>query len=141
MKHISILKSFLLRFFVAITLVIASYNPSYHSYYHWMTESAGHLSIAHALLGVVLIIIWSVYIQATVRSLGTFGVFLAALFLISFTALILDWSYFPSIDNSVLIYLSEVIIAGILTIGLTWSHIRKYLTGQMDVSNVGNDEE
>lgn len=117
-------------------LVFATYNPTGWSYFHWVGdllrgnwEDIGPLL---ALGGIVLIIGWVIFLRATVRSLGAFGTSLAIAFFAIVIWLLVTW--FPSLtDSSVLIYLLLIGAAGVLSIGISWSHIRRRMTGQIDV--------
>ncbi len=85
-----------------------------------------------ALGGIVLIIGWAIFLRATTRSLGVFGTFLAIAFFAILIWLLMTW--FPALTgNSELIYMLLTGVAGVLSIGISWSHIRRRVTGQIDV--------
>ena len=68
--------SVLLRWLAALFGVFATYNPSGYSYYHWLRQDGGSVSL-RVLVGVALMIFYVVYLRATLRSLGPIGIGLA----------------------------------------------------------------
>lgn len=71
---------FLLRLIAAAILVFAFYNLSGNSYYHWLSKNISSPTPLLALAGILLLIGWTIYLRATSRSLGAFGLVLAAAF-------------------------------------------------------------
>jgi apolipoprotein N-acyltransferase len=133
-------QGFLLRFIFALILVFVTYNPSGISYYHWASEifASQDLSISppFALISIILLIGWTVYLRATLRSLGGFGLILA----FAFFAIIIWWLVdlgLLGIDRfSVLTYIILLLTSAVLAVGMSWSHIRRRLSGQTDVDDV-----
>lgn len=128
--------NYLIRLGAALLLVFATYNPTGWSYFHWAGEvlsgSWDDVAPLMALGGIVLIIGWAIFLRATIRSLGAFGAFLAITFFGILIWLLVTW--FPSLtDSTDLIYLLLIGLAGVLSIGISWSHIRRRVTGQIDV--------
>lgn len=128
--------NYLIRLGAAMVLVLATYNPHGWSYFHWAkdTFAAGFSEIDPllALGGVLLVIGWAIFLRATSRSLGVFGTLLAAAFFGILIWLLVTW--FPSLtDNVSITYLFLLGLAGVLSMGISWSHIRRRVTGQIDV--------
>lgn len=130
---------FLLRLLVAFVLVFSTYNPSGYSYYHWVSENISDLTPMIALAGVLLLIGWTIFLRATFRSLGPFGLLLAAAFLGVLLWMMVDWGWFHADSIKALTYIALVVLCGILAIGVSWSHIRRRITGQIDVDDVEGD--
>ena len=130
---------FLLRFIAAFVLVFATYNPSHYSYFHWVKDNLSEPSPWMALAGIVLLIGWTIYLRATARSLGAFGLFLAAAFFGAILWLVIDWGLVHVDSVKAVTYIVLVIMCGILAVGISWSHIRRRLSGQVDVDDVEED--
>jgi hypothetical protein len=130
---------FLLRFLAAFILVFTTYNPSGYSYYHWVTGNLDNLDPLMALAGILLLIGWTIYLRATARSLGAFGLLLAAAFFGAILWLVIDWGLLNVDSVTAMTYIILVIMCGILAIGISWSHIRRRMTGQVDVDEVEGD--
>jgi len=132
--------SFFIRFGFALVLVYATYNPSGYSFYHWAKEAVFGEALAltppFAMSAVVLLIGWTVYIRATLRSLGGFGLSLA----VAFFAIIVWWLVdigLLGIDSvSIFTYIILFLLAAILATGMSWSHIRRKMSGQVDVDEI-----
>ncbi|MEW6996635.1 DUF6524 family protein [Colwelliaceae bacterium BS250] len=123
-----------MRFFFALALVLLTYNPSGYSYVQWAT-SAGFVPLV-LLAGVVLLIGWVIYIRATLRSLGTIGLMLAAVFFGAIVWLLIDWGWISLEETSAFTWVILIILAALLAIGMSWSHIRRRMSGQMDTDDV-----
>ena len=130
---------FLLRLLAAFILVFSSYNPSGKSYYHWVSDNINSLTPMIALAGVLLLIGWTILLRATFRSLGPFGLLLAAAFLGVLLWMMIDWGWFDADSLTAVTYITLVVLSGILAIGVSWSHIRRRITGQIDVDDVEGD--
>lgn len=130
------LSSFGLRFLFSAILVFATYNPEGYSYYDWVAGVFPSISIEQAFVGIALIIGWVIYLRATLRSLGMVGLVLAFTFFGLMIAMLFKWGWI-SLDASKLVsYIVEILIAVVLAIGMSWSHIRRRLSGQMDMDDV-----
>jgi hypothetical protein len=129
---------FLLRLCAAGVLVFSTYNPTGHSYFHWVTHLATFTPWV-ALAGVLLLIGWTIYLRATANSLGLLGLLLAAAFFGTLLWLFIYLGWIQAGSLRAMTWLTEIILCGILAIGISWSHIRRRLTGQIDVDEVDND--
>lgn len=127
-----------LRFLFALVVVFATYNPEELSYYHWAVKGFNFGPI-QLVVGIVLVIGWLVYIRATARSLGTIGLIVVAALCIALLWLFVDWGLIGLDSSRVVSYSALVIISIILTVGMSWSHIRRQMSGQYDMDDV--DEE
>jgi Family of unknown function (DUF6524) len=127
---------FILRLLFALALVLATYNPAGFSAYHWIRDaiSAGAVGAPHFLVGVLLLIGWSILWIATWQALNTFGVVLAALALGAVVWLLVDLEVLAADSSSAITWISLVCIATLLAIGLSWAHIWRRLTGQVEMA-------
>jgi len=138
MKPLTI-EGFLLRFLFALFLFMLTYNPSCYSYSHWLQNSFSDFSPLLGLAGISLIIGWVIYIRATFRSLGLVGLVLAGLFFAAIIWLLIDWGWL-SLDNvDAVSWVILVLLSAVLAVGISWSHIRRKISGQVDADDV--DEE
>ncbi len=132
--------SFFIRFAFALILVYASYNPSGYSLFQWAKESVFGETLAitppFAMSAIVLIIGWTVYLRATLRSLGTFGLTLAFAFFAIIVWWLVDLGWLGIDSVSILTYIILFLLAAILATGMSWSHIRRRMSGQSDVDDL-----
>ena len=138
MKSLTI-QGFLLRFLFALFLVMLTYNPSGYSYSYWLQNSFSNFSPLLGLAGISLIIGWVIYIRATLRSLGLIGLILAGLFFATIVWLLIDWGWLGLDNITVMNWVILILISVILAVGISWSHIRRKISGQVDADDV--DEE
>ena len=127
---------FVLRFITGLVLVMASYNPDGYSYYDWVANDFPSISAFQAFVGVALIVGWAIYIRAAIRSLGIIGLTLATAFFGTLLWLVIDMGLVSADNIRVITYLILVLLALVLSTGLSWSHIRRRLSGQMDTDDV-----
>ncbi len=128
--------SFLGRLIAALALVFATYNPSGYSYYHWARERLEQLDPLVALAGIVLLIGWVMFVRATLRSLGLLGLLLAGGFFGTLVWLAIDRGWLAADNVTALTYVVLVLLSAVLATGMSWSHIRRRLSGQLDVDDV-----
>jgi len=128
--------SFVWRFAGALLLVLATYNPSGYSFFHWVgnTESLG---AEHFVAGVIIVIGWVILIAATKRSLDTLGMVLGIVLLAGLVWLLIDLGVLSLDSASTITWVVLVCIALLLAVGLCWSHIWRRLTGQFEVDDDG----
>jgi hypothetical protein len=120
---------FVLRWLFAFLLLAATYNPTDWNFIRWV--------MSVAVLGSLLLIVgYIIYLRATMRSIGPIGMLLVlglvgALLWVAFD---LGWMNFESPTANTWIAL----VAGsfVLGIGLSWSHVRRRLSGQADMDDV-----
>jgi hypothetical protein len=101
-------------------------------------ENAGPLALK-ALVGIVLLIGWTIYLRATLRSLGGFGMVLVIALMVCLLWLLITWKVIPHGSTHAILCMAEVVISALLAVGMVWSHIRRRLTGQMDVDEIEGD--
>ena len=139
MKPLTV-EGFLLRFLFALLLVLLTYNPSGYSYAHWLEKSFSEFGPLLAISGITLIIGWGIYVRATLRSLGLVGLILAGLFFAAIIWLFIDWGWL-SLDNvNAVSWVILVLLSAVLAVGISWSHIRRKISGQVDADDVDEEE-
>ncbi len=132
------LLSFVWRWIAAIALVLVTFNPSGHSAYHWITSAIGGSTFGplHLLLVGVLLAGWAVFWIATWRALDTLGVLLSAIILGAIIWLLVDLGWVATDSVSALTWIALFCLATILAIGVSWSHISRRITGQVNVEDI-----
>jgi hypothetical protein len=130
------LSGFGLRFLFSAILLFTTYNPEGYSYFHWVKEVFPSVSIEQAFVGVVLIIGYVIYLRATLRSLGVIGLALAFAFFGLLVGMLFKWGWISLDGQKMLSYVVEILLAVILAVGMSWSHIRRRLSGQADMDDV-----
>lgn len=128
--------SFLWRWLFAAALVLGTYNPTDYSYISWSIAPGTTFGPVVAIVGLVLVICWIIYLRATFLSMGWLGIILGALLFACIVWLFVDLEWINLDATDSLTWVALVIISLLLAAGMSWSHIRKRLTGQIDVDDV-----
>ena len=128
--------SFLGRWIFAVILVFGSYNPSGHSYITWLLAEQTAFGPVVVIAGLVLLIAWIIYLRATFLSMGWLGVSLGAALFASIIWLLVNIGWLSLDSTGVITYLALLLMSLILATGMSWSHIRRRLTGQFDVDDM-----
>jgi hypothetical protein len=126
---------FAIRVAFALVLVLLSYNPSGYSYYHWMVESFTVFNVLVIPAGIILLIGWSIYIRATIRSLGPWGLLLSFGLFASLLWVVIDFGLVAVNNVTALSWIIEIIMSIVLGVGMSWSHVRRKISGQVDVED------
>lgn len=138
-------RNFAVRWVVALALVFGAFNPSGYSYYHWMAakfaapdSGVGPLEV---VVGLALLIAYIVYLRATLRSIGRIGALLVAAFLAALVWLFVDLGLLDPAEVTPMTWVSLSIVATVLAVGISWSHIRRRISGQLDTDDVGSGSD
>jgi hypothetical protein len=129
------LSGFLLRAAFALALVLLTFNPSGYSFVHMLEHGFPQITPLEAVLGVVLLIGWFVYLGATLRSIGVLGMALAVALFAALIWLIVSWGWITLSDRSVIAWISLVVLALVLAVGMSWSHLYLRWSGQATVDD------
>jgi hypothetical protein len=123
----------LIRIALSVALVIATFNPSGTSLFHWLTAPPLGITAEKAFAGVALLIAWFVCLRNAYVALGTIGLVLAGLLLGTFVWVLFDLRILESTSNTMLIWIGLVLLGVVLGFGLSWGLLRARATGQIDV--------
>ncbi|MFT5504833.1 MAG: hypothetical protein ACI8XC_002550 [Gammaproteobacteria bacterium] len=126
--------SFLWRLMVAMFLVFASYNPSGYSWVHGLNSEIP--LVYKTAAGVFLVIGWVMFLRATWNSLGPIGTILATAFFAIIIWLFVEWGLLALDNTSVMTWVGEFILTGVLAVGMSWSHVRRKISGQYDTDEI-----
>lgn len=127
---------FLIRWIIAFALLAATFNPSEYNYVQWVRSYGGmNISIA-VLAGLILLIGYIIYLRATLRSIGAFGMLLVLAVVGAGIWVLYDLGVLRLEDPSMNVWLGLGALSFVLAIGLSWSIVRRALSGQADVDDV-----
>jgi hypothetical protein len=126
--------SFIMRLVFAAALVFITYNPSGYSWVGYLQSEIPKVYLAAS--GIVLLIGWVMFLRATWNSLGPIGTILAVVFFGIIIWLFIEWGFFSLEDSSVIQWVVEIIVAAVLAVGMSWSHVRRRMSGQYDTDEI-----
>ena len=128
--------SFISRLVFALVLVFGTYNPTDYSYVSWVMNATTTFGPVTALVGVALLIAWIVFLRATFMSMGWLGIILGAALFGCVVWVFGDLGWLALDSSGAITWVALVLVAFLLAVGMSWSHIRRRLTGQFDVDDV-----
>ena len=131
------------RFVLAIVVVFATFNPWGKSFFRWAVApifatggGIGTVGPLKVLAGILLVIGWVICLQTTRRSLGVKGALLVAALLGTLVWLLIDQRLLTAGSSKSIALIVLLVLGGILGIGMSWSHLSRKLTGQVDTDQV-----
>lgn len=125
--------SFLGRWIFSLALVLGTYNPTQWCYYNWAMSPSTTFGPIVAIVGIILLIGWIMFIRATFMSMGWLGITLGAALFGCVVWLLVDQGWLSLDSQSTIAWVVLVILSLILAAGMSWSHIRRRMSGQFDV--------
>lgn len=126
---------FFLRWLFAFVLVAVTFNPTEWNYFRWTaTNYAEQLPLA-VLLGLVLLVGYIIYLRATLRSIGALGVFLVLAVVAAMVWVLFDYGWLTLDDSNIMVWLGIIAMSTVLGIGMSWSFVRRAMSGQYDVDD------
>lgn len=133
------LTGFLLRWVLALVLVFATFNPTGYSYFHWVQSGFADQQALKVLTGLMMVALYAIAVRATLRSIGVAGAALVLAIMGSIVWLMSDLGVLSFEDPGVFQWLVLIGISLVLGVGLSWSLIRRAITGQLDVDDVDQE--
>ena len=85
-------------------------------------------------LGLALLVGYVIYIRATIRSIGGLGMLLVIGLVGSLLWVLYDWGVLSVENTDLNVWMGLVSVSLVLGTGLSWSIIRRALSGQYDVT-------
>jgi hypothetical protein len=126
----------LLRWIGAFALLSVTYNPTPYNYIRWATDNFAASTPLVLLVGLLLAVGYLIYIGATLRSIGLFGVALVGAVTGLLVWVLVDYGILSLTSPQISLWLGILIASVVLGVGLSWSIIRQRLSGQATVDEV-----
>lgn len=128
--------SFALRWLFAFVLLAATYNPTEWNFTHWaMANWEGNLPVT-VLTALILLAGYIIYIRATLRSIGLFGMLLVLALVGAILWVLWDFGLLDLSNPQLSTWIGIFALSIVLGVGLSWSIIRRRLSGQVDTDDV-----
>ncbi|MGI3212531.1 DUF6524 family protein [Roseovarius tibetensis] len=127
---------FLARWVVAFVLLAATFNPTEWNFVSWARTHFDTQMPLTVLFGLILLVGYIIYLRATLRSIGGIGMGLVLAIVAVLVWVLQDYGVI-SFDNPTLnVWLALFALSFVLGVGLSWSHVRRKLSGQADMDDV-----
>ncbi|WP_428517037.1 DUF6524 family protein [Roseovarius sp.] len=127
---------FILRWALAFVLLAATFNPTRYNFIVWAQNNWDAQMPLTVLFALLLLVGYIIYLRATLRSIGAFGMGLILAIAAAIAWVLVDYGFLDLDDPSRNLWLGLVALSLVLGIGLSWSHVRRRLSGQSDMDDV-----
>ena len=130
------LGSLLGRLAFSVALVLLTFNPTGHSYFHWVADGFPSIQPLEAIAGIALLIAWLVFVRTTLAAIGTLGLALLVAFFAAVVWWVVSQGWLDVSNRSAMAWVVLLVLGLVLGIGMSWSHVRQQLSGQSSVDRV-----
>ncbi|MEM9032885.1 MAG: DUF6524 family protein, partial [Pseudomonadota bacterium] len=111
---------FVLRWVVAFVLLALTFNPTDLNFVRWSVTAWPTQMPLVILAGLVLFTGYIIYLRATLRSIGAFGMALIAALFGALIWVLIDYGVLTLQNRSLNVWLGLLVLSLILGIGLSW---------------------
>lgn len=126
----------LIRWGFALVLVMATYNPTQWNLVRWATANYSETLPVVVLVTLIVLLGWIIYVRATLRSIGPVGVVLILAVVGALVWVFYDQGWLDVGNTTVMTWIGLIALSLVLGIGMTWSIIRRSISGQLDVDEI-----
>ena len=128
---------FLLRLAAAFALLALTFNPTGYSYVDW---ARGHWAEAMPLIvlaGLLLAVVYVVFVTAVLRGIGAFGALLVLAVVAAAVWVMVDFGWVSLGEAGVMTWIVIAGLSVVLATGMYWGILWRRVSGQVEV----DDEE
>ena len=123
----------------ALALVLATFNPAGFSYYHWLRDGVPGITPAQAVVGISLLVLWIFLSRSMFQAIGLLGLLLMSAFTAALVWLFVSWGWLDVQNATTMTWVVLLALGLILGIGMSFAILRRELTGQASVDEVGDN--
>ena len=127
---------FLWRLVFSVALVLLTFNPTGHSYYHWLLDGFPSITPGEAVAGIVLLGAWIFFVRSTFAAMGALGVGLLLALFASIVWWVTSRGWLDLGNRDAMAWVVLGVLGVVLGVGMSWSHIRRRISGQASVDRV-----
>ena len=124
------------RIVFALALVLLTFNPTGHSYYHWLADGFPSVQPLEVVAGIALLGAWIFFVRSTMAAIGTLGLVLLLALFAAIVWWVVSLGWLDASNRSAMAWVVLLILGLVLGIGMSWSHVRREVTGQASVDRV-----
>jgi len=125
------------RFLFSLALVLATYNPTGYSFYHWITDFGEGLLSLRVIVALTLAMIYYMLFRVVFAAFRRSGMIVGGLAGVLFATELArvvagrqsqhSWHFYFLLGQ----YVTLCTVAIMLSLGVSWSHLMERLTGQL----------
>ena len=125
-----------IRWLIAFILLAATYNPTPFNWVRWSLTNYSEQLPLIVLSGLILLIGYIIFLRATLRSIGAFGMALVLALVAALLWVLYDFGWLSLENQAANLWLGLIGLSLVLGVGLSWSQIRRAISGQTDMDDV-----
>lgn len=126
---------FILRWLFALALLTATYNPTQWNFVRWATDNWETQTSVTVLLGLVLVVVYIVFMTAVLRGIGALGAFLVLALAAAAVWVMWDFGWINLEDPTSNTWVGLVALSFVFAVGMYWGIFWRRLTGQIEVDD------
>lgn len=123
----------LVRIALAVALVLATFNPTGVSLFHWITAAPVSVTPGKILAVLALGIAWLICLRTAFIAMGRLGLLLGVALFGVLVWFLVDQDLL-SLTGSGIVWVGLLVVGILLGLGLSWSLLRAKATGQVEVN-------
>lgn len=123
----------------ALALVLATFNPSGRSFFHWVRADFPSIQPLEAVAAIVLLILWIFLWRSMMQAVGMLGFVLMAALIAALVWLFASWGWLDVANTVSMTWVVLVALGVILGVGMSWAILRRELTGQASVDEIDDN--
>jgi hypothetical protein len=124
------------RMLFSLGLVLLTFNPTGHSYYHWLADGLPSIQPLEAIAGLLLLGLWVFFVRSALMSMGAFGLVLVMALFAAIVWWMVSMGWLDVGNRSAMGWVVLTILGLVLGFGMSWAHIRQRISGQASVDRV-----
>jgi O-antigen/teichoic acid export membrane protein len=126
---------FLLRWLFAFVLLAVTYNPTSFNFVRWARDNWDTSLPLIVLGGLILLVIYVVFLTAIFRGIGRLGVTLVLAVAAALIWVLVSYGWL-SLDNpSVMTWVGLIALSVVLAIGMYWGILWRRISGQIEADD------
>jgi hypothetical protein len=126
---------FLWRWLFALLLLAATYNPTSWNYVTWTLDSWPDQIPLALLFGLILFIIYVVFVTAVLRGIGILGVILLLALVAALVWVLVDIGWLSLTNPGLNTWIALLALSLVLAMGMYWGILWRRLSGQIEVDD------
>jgi len=126
------------RFVFAFLLVCLTWNPTRYNYVEWAIAQWSNLMPLVVFAGLVLLAGWIYYLRVTARALGVLGIMLSLALSGTVIWILFYYNVVSTQSTTLISWLALILFSFILAMGMSWSHLSRSWSGQVEVDDKDN---
>lgn len=129
---------FLVRWLVAFVLLTITFNPTELNFVRWAATSWDDQTSLVVLFGLVLLVVYVVFLTAVLRGIGALGVVLVLAVIAALVWVLLDIGWLSIEYPGVMTWVAILALSIVLAVGMYWGILWRRISGQIEVDDDGD---